>query len=213
MATRPILLHVFRSNIEARANDSGEAPTAAPEGAQKIAQTCIQCARHSFRLLSEAWIQGSFALFDYFYTQYLFSAAIVLVISALFDINNERTDADDFDTSIQILYQLAESGNFGAKEFCLHIDAMQQAIEESPTNSRGNLRLGSTVPALIDATPQILLPYPSPAMTTGMALTDSSLQQFLAQPDHNFQLANMTGLDEMQTPFWPDLWVGNWMNP
>lgn len=212
MATRPILLHVFRSNNEARASDSGEPRAPVSEGAQKIAQTCIQCARHSFRLLSEAWMQGAFALFDYFYTQYLFSAAIILVISALFDMDDSK-DADEFDTSVQILSQLAQSGNFGAKEFCLHIDAMKRTMEESLPPIRGNSRIGATAPVLTGSANQTTIPYTSPAMTTGMALTDSSLQQFLIQPDRNFQLANITGLDEIQTPFWPDIWVGNWMNP
>jgi proline utilization trans-activator len=212
MATRPILLHVFRSNNETRASESSITSVPISEGARKIAQTCIQCARHSFRLLSEAWVQGSFAIFDYFNTQYLFSAAIILVISALFDNKNNRNDADDFDTSVQILSQLAQSGNFGAKEFCLHIDAMKLTIEESTSVMRTPLQTLPIGPPLAGGTPQMIFPYTSTAMTTGMALADSSLQQFLIQPDHNFLSENVAGLDEIQTPFWPDLWVGDWMN-
>jgi hypothetical protein len=52
----------------------------------------------------------------------------------------------------------------------------------------------------------------SQAMTTGMALAEPTLQQLLAQPESNFQLNSSTDLDEIQTPFFPDLWVGDWMN-
>jgi proline utilization trans-activator len=205
MATRPILLHVFSS-------DSNTASIPISEGARRISQTCIQCARHSFRLLSEAWLQGSFAIFDYFKTQYLFSAAIILVISALSDKNNDIHDADDFDTSIQILSQLAQSGNFGAKEFCLHIDAMKTTIEESALNMREPLTIIPISTPMSGTTQQAIFPYTATSMTTSMALADSSLRQFLIQPERNFLSANMTGLDEIQPNLWSDLWVGDWMN-
>jgi proline utilization trans-activator len=210
MATRPILLHVFRVKNEARASATpGSFPLS--EGAQKIAQTCVQCARHSFRLLSEAWVQGKFAVFDYFYTQYLFSAATILALSALFDGKICRIDLDDFDTASDILSQLSLNGNFGAREFCLHISAIKLSMEASSLIAREDLYSTPVGQNMTEATQQFVLPYTSPMMTAGMALAEPTLQEFLAQSDRSFQLTNATGLDEIQTPFFPDLWVGDWM--
>jgi proline utilization trans-activator len=211
MVTRPILLHVFTSTKKSRANQGGVPSPPISEGARKIAQTCIQCARHSFRLLSEAWIEGAFAIFDYFHTQYLFSAATILAVSALYNAGGESTDADDFETACQILSQLGQSGNFGAREFCLHIDAMKHSMSASafvPHESQYSTPTASGVPT----SQQAYDPFMSQAMTTGMALAEPTLQQLLAQPDSSFQLNNSTDLDEIQTPFFPDLWVGDWMN-
>jgi proline utilization trans-activator len=212
MVTRPILLHVFDCGRKARTNGSNGTAPYVSEGARKIAQTCVQCSRHSFRLLSELWIEGGFAIFDYFYTQYLFSAATILAVSALSDIGAERNDADDFETAIQMLSQLAQSGNTGAKEFCLHIDAIKISMATTSSSVREDLSDRSTAPNDTNATQQALDPYMSQAMTTGMALTEPTLQQILAQPEPNFQLTNPADLGEIQTPFWPDLWVGNWLN-
>jgi len=212
MVTRPILLHVFTSTRKARINEGDGSSPPISEGARKIAQTCIQCARHSFRLLSEAWIEGAFAIFDYFYTQYLFSAATILAVSALSGMGAESTDADDFETACQILSQLGQSGNFGAREFCLHIDAMKLSMGASSLVTRANQYDTSTASNIPVTSQQAYSPFRSQAVTTGMALAEPTLQQLLAQPDPNFQLNNPADLDEIQTPFFPDLWVGDWMN-
>jgi proline utilization trans-activator len=212
MVTRPILLHVFTSTRKARTNQGSGPPPPISEGARKIAQTCIQCARHSFRLLSESWIEGAFAIFDYFHTQYLFSAATILAVSALSSVGVESTDADDFETACQILSQLGQSGNFGAREFCLHIDAMKHSMGASALTARESQYGTPTTSNISIPTQQSYDPFMSQAMTTGMALAEPTLQQLLAQPDSNFQLNSSTDLDEIQTPFFPDLWVGDWMN-
>lgn len=212
MVTRPILLHVFTSTEKARTNQGSNPSPPFSEGARKIAQTCVQCARHSFRLLSEAWIEGAFAIFDYFHTQYLFSAATILAVSALSDTRFESSDADDFETACQILSQLAQSGNFGAREFCLHIDAMKHSIGTSRLTARDSQFSTPTPSSIPLSTQQTFDPFMSQAMTTGMALAEPTLQQLLAQPDSGFQSNNSADLDEIQTPFFPDLWVGDWMD-
>lgn len=212
MVTRPILLHVFTSTRKARANQSADPSPPISEGARKIAQTCVQCARHSFRLLSEAWIEGAFAIFDYFHTQYLFSAATILAVSAFSGMGTESTDSDDFETACQILSQLGQSGNFGAREFCLHIDAMKHSMGASVPAAHES-QYGTLVASSIPVTSQECYdPLMSQGMTTGMALAEPTLQQLLAQPEPNFHSNNPTDLDEIQTPLFPDLWVGDWMN-
>jgi proline utilization trans-activator len=120
-ATRPILLHIFRTRLNAKETAT---PASVPEFESALSNACVQCARYSFQILTDAWLRGTFMTFDYFYTQYLFSAATVLAISSLFDDQDGRADRDSFDTAVQFVTQLRDSGNFAAAEFGQHMDAM-----------------------------------------------------------------------------------------
>jgi hypothetical protein len=64
-------------------------------------------------------------MFDYFYTQYLFTAATILAISSLLNQSDSQSDRELFDTAVQFLSQLKENGNFVAAEFKQHVDAMK----------------------------------------------------------------------------------------
>ncbi|KAF5532490.1 positive activator of transcription [Fusarium napiforme] len=123
-ATRPILLHVLRTHVSAWDTQPRTEPQI-PVSAMTLSEACIRCARHSCRLLIDCWIDGSFATFDYFYTQYLFSSATVLAISSLIDGKECRSDKEQFESAAQFLHQLKENGNFAAEEFCRHVDAMK----------------------------------------------------------------------------------------
>lgn len=52
-----------------------------PAGALALPEACIRCVRHSRQLLIQAWIDDSFVIFDWFFTQRLFSSLTVLAIS------------------------------------------------------------------------------------------------------------------------------------
>lgn len=124
-------------------------------------------------------------------------------------------DADDFMNAVALLRQLQEGGNFGAKEFCRHIDAIEQSVQKRTAQSApGNVNNGpvSNGPSRM---PDADMTGPTSynitqSMTTGMALADPSFQDFLAQSDPNVSLGMVPGLNEAHNPFWPDLWVENW---
>lgn len=179
-----------------------------PESALTLAETCIQCSRHSCRLLSEAWICGSFAIFDYFYTQYLFSAATNLALSSLLGSAQSQSDSDNFNTAVDIIRQLSRMGNFAAKEFLEHLDAMEDSMQKV----RQNVLNLSLAPQLVmsDAAP---LPLYVPMMTAGMALAEPSLQEFLADTDLTIDGIDNPTFDPLQTPYWPGIWGGDeWAN-
>jgi hypothetical protein len=183
------------------------------ESALALSETCIQCARHSYRLLTEAWINGSFALYDYFNTQYLFSASTILAISSLLGSTQSASDSDCFINAAELLEQLDQGGNFAAKEYGKHLVVMKLSVAKAHAREGG--QTGSEV-APIEASTAIqdsTFAYPGSIMTAGMALAEPSLQELLAEPNLNLQLFDTPVFDGMQTPYWPELWGEGWTAP
>ncbi|KAI1486760.1 fungal-specific transcription factor domain-containing protein [Biscogniauxia mediterranea] len=198
IATRPILLHIFQTHqaLWFGSIQGTELRQEIGETAIALAEACIRCARHSQRLLMESWIDGSFYIFDYTYTQYLFSSAIVLAISSLSIGKADQEDKDGFDSSCQYLDQLRRVGNFAATEFCRHLEAVRLDMaaflskngkgEESPEGSTvANLLSTSTYPSQFIPTDAITAHHGGlqPTMTAEMALAEPLLQDFLTQAD------------------------------
>lgn len=170
-----------------------------------LAETCIQCSRHSYRLLSESWIHGSFVIYDYFYTQYLFSAATNLALSSLLGSAQSQSDADNFNNAVEIIRQLSQSGNFAAKEFCEHFNAMEESMEKV----RNDGLIQNIAPRVPNVSQEAMVPFTGPIMTAGMALAESSLQEFLAETDLAISNIDIPSLDPLQTPYWPGIWGGD----
>ncbi|KAJ4337039.1 hypothetical protein N0V95_008455 [Ascochyta clinopodiicola] len=190
-------------------NPSVNPKTSLPESALTLAETCIQCSRHSYRLLSEAWIHGSFVIFDYFYTQYLFSAATNLALSSLLGSAQSQSDGDNLTTAVDIIRQLSQSGNFAAKEFCEHLDAMEESMERV-RNNRLVQNLAQNVPVVNS---EATAPFTAPVITASMALAEPSLQEFLAETDLAISEIDNPSFDPLQTPYWPGIWGGDeWAN-
>jgi hypothetical protein len=114
-----------------------------------------------------------------------------------------QTDGDDFKNAVELLRQLAQSGNYGAKEFVKHMDAIEQSMQLVTDTS---FAPGSTQqPSLVDAGP--LLFASNEAMTAGMALADPSLQYFLSESDLDLQAFSSPAFGGLQTPYW---WTDGW---
>ncbi|KAF4538390.1 uncharacterized protein LTHEOB_10736 [Lasiodiplodia theobromae] len=213
LATRPILLHVFRTYRESLRTPASS-PTPIPETALALAEACIRCARHSYRLLTESWIDGAFATFGYFDTQYLFSAATILAISSFLNSKDAQSDGDHFETAAQFLGQLEQNGNFAAKEFCRHIDAMRRIMQEArgtetyavnPSAPQSSAAAGVVQGEEVQYTPGSMV-------TAGMALAEPSLQEFLSQPDIDLRFIDTSIYDGgLQSLYWPELRGEDWM--
>ncbi|KAH7084254.1 fungal-specific transcription factor domain-containing protein [Paraphoma chrysanthemicola] len=200
LATRPVLLHVLKMYKQAWTNNT-DPRTALPDTAHTLAETCIQCARHSYQIVTDTWINGTFATFDYFHTQYLFSAATVLAISSLLSSSQSEEDKHRFENAVDLLRQLDQSGSLVAKEFCEHIDAMQKSMAAIREDT---------------ACQHISRPWPTAEqeagaissgfeLTAGMALAVPSLQDFLADTELNTQIFDDSLFDSTQTLFWPEI--------
>ncbi|KAM5362794.1 hypothetical protein ACJZ2D_012326 [Fusarium nematophilum] len=213
-ATRPILLHVLRTHVAAWDTQPRTEPQI-PVSAVTLSEACVRCARHSCRLLVECWIDGSFATFDYFYTQYLFSAATVLAISSLLDGKDSRNDREQFESAAQFLAQLKENGNFAAEEFCRHVDAMKVCMAAIQSRRGDFSTISEAASGLLQLegidVGQALVTNP----TAGMALSEPSLQELLSQPVLDLQFIDASMYhDGAQGLYWPDIspesWTGGW---
>ena len=149
----------------------------------------------------KAWIGGSFFIFDYFNTQYLFSAITVLAISRLLKGNDGYTDGEEFETGTVLLGELKENGNFAAIEFCRHLDAMKRSQEEflhKIDGAASDVRAVDTGPSRTAFPPGNI--NDGLLVTAGMALTEPSLQEFLAQPDLDLSFMYNDGLHDTYLP-------------
>ncbi|KZL63284.1 c6 transcription factor, partial [Colletotrichum incanum] len=214
--TRPILLHVLRTHVASWGTPDTPEPQI-PATAMTLAETCIRCARHSCRLLTECWIDGSFATFDYFYTQYLFSAATVLAVSSLLNGKESHNDREQFEEAAQFLSQLKDNGNFAAEEFCQHIDAMKRTMAAAQARRGGYATAGDTSAVMPYAastfTDAVTLgqPFQAQNTTAGMALNEPSLQELLAQPILDLQFIDASIYnDGAQGLYWPDFSPESW---
>lgn len=144
----------------------------------------MHSARHSFRLLTQSWIDGSLAPFDYLSAQYLYAAAIVLAISSLCFEASSYADDSDFQSAHHLLLQLEKAGNVASKEFCQHTEAVVKCI--STFRAEKAQRAGLT--AVDSSYPSSGIPLPfdpsrSDGMTTEMAIFQPLVQNFLSQAD------------------------------
>ncbi|KAF2015284.1 hypothetical protein BU24DRAFT_441097 [Aaosphaeria arxii CBS 175.79] len=210
VATRPVLLHVLRHHKESRSLPTGRKRDL-PDSVIALAGTCVQCSRHSYRLLSDAWLHGFFPIFDYFNTQYLFSAANSLAVSSLLGWSQSRSDGESFNSAAEMLEQLAQSGSFAGKEYIQHIDAIKQSMAQSyPFGSSAEPLPTPSVAPQVGVRNEVSSENSTMTMTAGMALAAPSLQEFLAAPDLNLPLFEPSTLDGTQMSDWPELWDDGW---
>lgn len=195
VTTRPILLHLFKQRRPHLAHDSTPAQNF-PDSALSLTTACIRCARQSMALLKQAWAEGTFPTFDYFHMQFLFSSATVLVLSALLQGSGWANDREDFLLAGTFLRQLERSGNFGAKEFCTHVDALKITLYENIDAAAGLGQGGVATVGMSNGTTTSSTPLPNPP-----------LQDFLNHPEVDFNFMDQIGGTwiDWQDVFWPGM--------
>lgn len=152
-------------------------------------------------MLTDSWIDGTFATFDYTQTQCLFSVAVVLAVSSL--LANSKDDHDHFLIASNWIQQLSQSGNFAAMEFSQHLSALQVELP-SPTNQHDancDLRSGTlTGPATSSVSQEEETWLYNPhSITPEMALAEPFLQNFLSQTDLDMSLIDQAYDAELQS--------------
>jgi len=182
-----------------------------------LAETCVHSARHSVRLLLRSWSTGTLPVLDYLSAQYTFAAAVVLLLSSLTFEANRHNDRTDFESANYLLQQLQSSGNLPANEFCEHLDLVvetvatfegrQLASQTDPipetANMPDNVALSQNVPT---STAEAL---PSDFITTGMAIFDPLVQQFLTQDEPQLDMSFLDGDDLFNDFDWFGTAMGN----
>ncbi|KAI5365110.1 hypothetical protein Slin14017_G050000 [Septoria linicola] len=193
VTTRPILLHLLRQRRPRLSHDNTPQQTFS-DSALSLTTACIRCARQSMSLLKRAWAEGTFPTFDYFHMQFLFSSATILVLSALLQNSGWASDREDFLLAGSFLQQLERNGNFGAKEFCTHVEALKVTLHENIDAANGPEPAGPVVSNTSDMpTPSVPLPNPP-------------LQDFLNHPEIELDFMDTGGTwIDWQDVFWPEV--------
>ncbi|KAE8409884.1 fungal-specific transcription factor domain-containing protein [Aspergillus pseudonomiae] len=212
LATRPILLHAL---FQQRAHRDNHEDT--PQPVITLSEACIHAARHSHTLITEEWVNGSLPMYGYFYAQYLFSSAIILVMSGLLPSIGTTADLEFLETAIEILRRMKDHGNLAAAEFyenlkrvkqCLPSGSGNNAIPRSYTPEQSRLSVGdaaANVDHILDSTA-----VPVVGLTTEMAFLEPTMQDFLGRTNNEMDLINpgvfsiedSTGIDAWPTTFW-----------
>lgn len=100
-----------------------------------VANACIHAARQSYGVLIQRWLNGDFHVFDYFYVQYPFSAAVILAIAGNLGRESSREENDEFNLAAEFLQQLAQGGNFPVMDFYSHVQEIQSTLNMLPSDT------------------------------------------------------------------------------
>ncbi|CAH0022175.1 unnamed protein product [Clonostachys rhizophaga] len=181
VATRPVLLFVFRHHIDERPSTGTELPIS--DQTQCTVDACISAARQSCDLLSQCWVNGDFHIFDYFYVQHLFSAAVILAIAGALNRKTSQEEMEEFNLAAGFLQQLEQNGNHAAMEFHAHIQEIHSTLRKlQPANS-------------LSTSPEILVPH-HPISSAQSVLGEKRLAVgSLADSRHDLQAADDMALD------------------
>ncbi|KAK1702105.1 fungal-specific transcription factor domain-containing protein, partial [Colletotrichum lupini] len=209
LATRPLLLHALRIHIANSRPGSSPATSNIPDEATALSKACIRCAHQSTRLLTRAWIDGTFMTFDCFFTQHLFSSLTILAISSLLDGIGSRLDRDIYEEASRLLDQLKMAGNMVAQEYSRHVEVMESTMLsnlKAHTQSQSDGVADSCDDSLTQDIDRNLADEVIPA--AGAPWPEPSLQELLSQPviDVHFLEAAVRG-EHSQGIHWPDVYV------
>lgn len=173
----------------------------------------------------EEWINGSLPIFGYFYAHYLFSSALVMVVSSQLYPENVN-DFALFEAAFEILRSMRDHGNLAAAEFYDNLECIKQCLDRSNQSEAGvsqQVESARTTNNLSEPLPMIAslhsgtfrnssVPY-IPDTTAGnltneMAFLGESMEEFLAQPDIDFDLGDPSITGDVYS--WPNLslWTG-----
>ncbi|KAJ5109657.1 hypothetical protein N7532_002302 [Penicillium argentinense] len=202
LATRPILLYTL---IQSRNQEIPDGGSANPneQTLKTLGDACIHAARHTHSLIVEEWTNGSLPIYGYFYAHYLFSCALIMVISSQIYAENQ-TDFALFETGYEILRAMRDHGNLAATEFYDNLECVRQSLDSPNRPSIPNTSLTDPVPAdapsflpgprLSEAGLDLPETAASGTLADEMVFLDQSMEDFLAQPDVDFGPLDPSGV-------------------
>ncbi|CAG8186528.1 unnamed protein product [Penicillium olsonii] len=223
LASRPVLLHAL---IQAKCSKpQDESQVAIRQTLKTLREACIHSARNTHALIMEEWINGSLPIFGYFYAHYLFSSALVMVVSSQVYADNGN-DFALFEAAFEILRAMSDHGNLAAAEFYDNLECVRQCLNQSDqpeiglSQQAGSVRLSehSTEPLPMISSQHMgsskdhnipgIAETTAGNLTNDMAFLGESMEEFLAQPDIDFDLIDPSMTDGAYS--WPDisLWTG-----
>lgn len=225
LASRPVLLYALIHSTCSEPLEEDSAHTNIRQTLKTLSDACIHAARHTHSLIVEEWTNGSLPIFGYFYAHYLFSSALIMVISSQVYPENGG-DFALFEAAFEILRAMSNHGNLAATEFYDNLECVRQCLEKQGGSESGpSLQFDQSfatdqsgahpsVPSLsrrrpsdlglMRSVPEAIAPG---ALTNDMSFLGESMEEFLAQPDVDFDLLDPSLTDAMSS--WPNfsLWT------
>ncbi|RBR24749.1 uncharacterized protein FIESC28_02522 [Fusarium coffeatum] len=122
--TRPVLLHLFKTQFQL-------APTSKPRQnvssiTLALAESCVNAAQASSRIVEGLFLDGSIATFGYWDAHHIFSAAMILIMSAV--MKPTAVNSDHLETLLSVLRSLKNDGNIPAVDFCERLSHIQTRV-------------------------------------------------------------------------------------
>jgi proline utilization trans-activator len=137
--TRPVLLHLFKMQFHlSKTRETAPQPEVSSI-TLALAESCINAAQASSRLVESLFLDGSIATFGFWDAHHMFSAAMILIMSAI--MRPTAMNSDLLETLLSVLRSLKSNGNIPAVDFCERLSQIQARVSQL----RAEGKLGGTV--------------------------------------------------------------------
>ncbi|PYI33575.1 hypothetical protein BP00DRAFT_423991 [Aspergillus indologenus CBS 114.80] len=218
LAIRPILLTLLDHLSPIPAPDE----PAIPATLTALKDACIHSARHTLTLCTIEWTNGASSTYGYAFAQYIFTAALILLISSLLP-GGTAEDLASVETAIEMLSSLVANGSLVADDLFHHLVRAQHCLRSGRFASRVAKQRGlslslaspahSPFPAVLSSDGQAdYLPSTGPFDAAGaavesayMVLDRPLMQDFLTQEVGELGLFDAGEMAGMGTDLWPGL--------
>ncbi|KAL4930751.1 Zn(II)2Cys6 transcription factor [Aspergillus undulatus] len=139
--TRPVLLHLFKMQFQlgSKARDEATPRQSISSITLALAESCVNAAQASSRIVEGLFLDGSIATFGYWDAHHIFSAAMILIMSAM--MKPTAVNSDHLETLLSVLRSLKNDGNIPAVDFCERLSHIQACV----STLRASGRFGSVV--------------------------------------------------------------------
>lgn len=126
--TRPVLLHLFKTQFQLGTKVREDAPPRQNVSSitLALAESCVNAAQASSRIVEGLFLDGSIATFGYWDAHHIFSAAMILIMSAV--MKPTAVNSDHLETLLSVLRSLKNDGNIPAVDFCERLSDIQARV-------------------------------------------------------------------------------------
>ncbi|KAF4982985.1 hypothetical protein FZEAL_1505 [Fusarium zealandicum] len=138
--TRPVLLHLFKMQFQLGPKPRDEVEQSVPPRQSvssitlALAESCVNAAQASSRIVEGLFLDGSIATFGYWDAHHIFSAAMILIMSAV--MKPTAVNSDHLETLLSVLRSLKNDGNVAAVDFCERLSHIQACVSNLRATGR-----------------------------------------------------------------------------
>lgn len=209
--TRPVLLHLFKTQFQLGSKTQEVKRQSFSSITLALAESCVNAAQASSRIVEGLFLDGSIATFGYWDAHHIFSAALILIMSAVMKPTAANSEA--LETLLSILRSMKNDGNIPAVDYCerlSHIQTRVSNLRSSMSNAEQPVfdnSPGQRQPADNNGTPK---GTPGPVPSGEALVHEAATSQIMAGGVINYGNVDILGnpligsfLDESRVP-WPD---------